>query len=438
MKKACVVLLVSLVLTVASSAFAATYYVATNGDDGWPGTQAQPWRTIQHAVDTIAPGDTIIVKPGAYAGCRIELSGTSGAPKTLMAETVGAVTLNALGPTARHNGILEVENYDAAVSYWVIDGFVIDGINKTYRCYDSRSTYDKMNSNITARNLTVYGAYMTGIFSAFTNYALIENCTSYSNGEHGIYVNNSCDNGIVRGNVMYSNTSLGCHMNGDLSMGGDGIMSGWLLEKNMSFNNGSNGFDADGVETTTWKNNLVYDNASKSIHLTCADGGCNPRYDSILNNTCVNKAGSYYVINFFKGKGSAGKRPGGNNNTVKNNILYHYETANQMRGSIMGITSWMPTLQSDYNVVVDRFAVDDNKTRYTLAQWRATWSKDLNSTLCLDVNALFVDPANKNFHLKSTSPAVNAGTTLAGVTDDLEGTSRPQGTAYDCGCYEDW
>ena len=78
----------------------------------------------------------------------------------------------------------------------------------------------------------------------------------------------------------------------------------------------------------------------------------------------------------------------------------------------------------------------DNKTKYTLAQWQAAWGLDLNSTLCLSATSLFVDPANDDYHLLSTSPAVNAGTTLADVTDDIEGTSRPQGTYYDCGCYE--
>jgi len=88
------------------------------------------------------------------------------------------------------------------------------------------------------------------------------------------------------------------------------------------------------------------------------------------------------------------------------------------------------------SVVVNRFAVDDNKNKYTLAQWQSTWGKDLHSTLCLDATAIFVDAPNNNYHLKSTSPAINAGTTLTDVTDDIEGTSRPQLGAYDCGCYE--
>ncbi len=49
---------------------------------------------------------------------------------------------------------------------------------------------------------------------------------------------------------------------------------------------------------------------------------------------------------------------------------------------------------------------------------------------------LFMDVTNNDYHLKPTGPAVDAGTTLTAVTDDLEGMPRPQGNGYDLGCYE--
>ena len=57
-----------LALLLASSPLghSATYYVATSGNDGWLGTLAQPWRTIQKAANTLAPGDTALVRGGAY------------------------------------------------------------------------------------------------------------------------------------------------------------------------------------------------------------------------------------------------------------------------------------------------------------------------------------------------------------------------------------
>jgi hypothetical protein len=49
---------------------------------------------------------------------------------------------------------------------------------------------------------------------------------------------------------------------------------------------------------------------------------------------------------------------------------------------------------------------------------------------------LFVDSATFDFHLQPGSPAIDAGVSLAEVPDDYDGTSRPQGAAYDIGAYE--
>ena len=45
---------------------AETYYVAINGNDGWPGTEQQPFRTIQRGVNAVVAGDTLLIKNGTY------------------------------------------------------------------------------------------------------------------------------------------------------------------------------------------------------------------------------------------------------------------------------------------------------------------------------------------------------------------------------------
>ena len=60
---------------------AATYTVAPNGADSNPGTEAQPFRTIQKAADVAAAGDTVHVRAGVYAeNVIIKNSGTEGRP----------------------------------------------------------------------------------------------------------------------------------------------------------------------------------------------------------------------------------------------------------------------------------------------------------------------------------------------------------------------
>ena len=56
-----------------------TFYVAPAGNDKAAGTSAAPWKTLQHAVDAIHPGDIINVESGTYVGCRIGNSGTASA-----------------------------------------------------------------------------------------------------------------------------------------------------------------------------------------------------------------------------------------------------------------------------------------------------------------------------------------------------------------------
>jgi hypothetical protein len=63
---------------------------------------------------------------------------------------------------------------------------------------------------------------------------------------------------------------------------------------------------------------------------------------------------------------------------------------------------------------------------------------DASGLFCNIVNAnpAFVNAAAADFRPQSTSPAVNSGTTLAEVTTDFVGGTRPQGSGYDIGAYE--
>jgi len=72
---------------------------------------------------------------------------------------------------------------------------------------------------------------------------------------------------------------------------------------------------------------------------------------------------------------------------------------------------------------------DDGKALYSTDTYNP--SNDL-----WNIDPLFVDPAAGDYHLKMTSPAIDAGLSLTDVTDDYEGNHRPQGNAFDIGAYE--
>ncbi len=63
-----------------------TFYVATTGSDSNPGSSAQPWRTIQKALSTLAAGQRALVRAGTYAeNLSMTRAGTAAAPITVEA-----------------------------------------------------------------------------------------------------------------------------------------------------------------------------------------------------------------------------------------------------------------------------------------------------------------------------------------------------------------
>jgi copper-binding protein NosD/S-layer family protein len=428
MKSFCIVSFVILsIICVCSDANANNYYVATTGNDNNVGDQMHPWRTLQHAVDTIMPGDTILVQSGTYVGCRIGRSGQPGAVCTLKADTGAAVLVNAPGTAQRHNSNIEVENFDETVSYWVIDGFEV--ANGPRYGIDLRDT-----DHLTVQNCFVHNSVVTGIFLAFSYHPLIQFNQSSNNGEHGIYQSNSGDYPTIRGNNLHHNFNAGIHMNGDRNFTpGDGIISFALVEKNVIYENGAppggaSGINCDGVSDSLIVNNLLYNNHASGISLYATDGAEGSSRNKVYNNTIVMASNGRWCINI--GAADEGQ-PNPIGNKIKNNILY---TAHTFRGSISNYASSVSGFESDYNVVVNRFSIDEGDTNMSFAAWQGL-GYDLHSSISTPA-ALFVDPAGNDFHLKTGSPAINAGASLAEVTQDLDGIPRPQGNAYDIGCFE--
>lgn len=74
----------------------ADFYVATTGGDTNAGTLAQPFATIQHAVDLMGAGDTCFIRGGVYrqAVDLAGIAGTSNNPITITSYNGESVTLN--------------------------------------------------------------------------------------------------------------------------------------------------------------------------------------------------------------------------------------------------------------------------------------------------------------------------------------------------------
>ena len=405
-----------------------TYSVASNGSDTNDGSSASPWETIQHAVDSVAPGDTILIESGTYVGARIEQSGTANNWIKLQAAPGASVLINAPGPNNRHESNLEFETWEGTetVSYWAVSGLeVADAPNWGI---DLRGNEDAHSSNFVIQNNRVHDngidSGTSGIFFAFVDDVLVEDNQSYSNGEHGIYLSNSGDRFVVRGNSLHENNNCGLHINGDLESGEDGIISNGLIENNTIYENGEGGCAAinmDGVTDTIIRNNLLYENLGSGIAIFQENGAVCSQNIQVLNNTIVQAEEGRWAI-IINGDDCI-------NNKIFNNIILTYH---EWRGSIVIPESGITGFESDYNVIMDRFSADDDDSVISLSEWQSL-GYDTNSIIAAP-NEMFIGP--DDFALHTGSPAVNEGLALPGVTLDMRGTSRPQGAAFDMGALE--
>ena len=423
-------------LLVSEGAFAATFFVATNGNDNAAGTSAAPWATLQTAVNRIAPGDTIMVRSGTYAGFRATTSGTQTAPKTLMAVTGATVIVNRPGPNNAHNSDVEIETFvgnPPRVTDWRVIG--IEMRNAPRYGFDARNTQRVQVERCRAQNNT-----LSGFFTAFSDDFSITNSVTNNNGEHGIYLSNSGMRPSVVRNDARDNQGSGIQLNADLSQGAPGMIRFFLIDSNTVSGNGAQGGAAlnfDGASDGLIVNNLLFNNHASGIALFAIDGAEGSSRNLVVNNTVVMAANARNVVTI---PASPAGRPNPTGNVLINNIFWSPD-----RPAISLYTANPAGFQSNFNAfnLNPRFSINNGATTISLAQWRALAPTlhDQSSVTATTAN-LFVNPGANNFHLRTTpqpvSPAINAGTNRTGVpNDDIEGTPRPQrGPLWDIGAFE--
>jgi parallel beta-helix repeat protein len=401
---------------------ARTRYVAQApaGSDGADGSSGAPWATIQHAVDNIAGGDTVIVRAGTYAGFAMGYSGsqdgTLSHPTVIKADS-GAILND------KNNRTADCINLEGA-SYVTIDGFTIKNTKGTITRAGIRAVTD---SGVIIRNNIIDSCGTWGILTGFSENIRIENnSTSRAVAQHGIYFSNSADNPIIRGNKSFGNNMCGIHMNGDVSMGGDGVISHALVENNIVWDNGrggGSGINCDGIQNSRFQNNLLYNNHASEISLYQGDGSGPGKNDTVINNTILEAPDARWCVNIKNGSTGV---------LLMNNILYNYHS---WHGSVSIDAASLTGFASDYNVMMDRLSPDDDATMMTLAQWRTSTKCDSHSVVATPTQ-LFVNESLSNYHLKAGCAAIDAGTSLNAPSRDLEGRSRPVNTKFDIGAYE--
>ena len=258
-----------------------TYYVDVNGNDASDGSQAAPWGTIGHAVNSVVAGDTVLINPGTYLVSQqisITSSGTALNPITFRGNGTGAV--------------VDLRAYDGknGLEIYFADYIVIDNLT-VYASTDPNSRGIRLThaEGCTISNNTVSGANHANLFCSLSDHVTFINNVAF-NGAIGIYVADSSDYPTIKGNRLYNNTAIGLHMNGDINSGGDGTISYAMVDGNWIYDNDATGINLDGVTWSTFQNNLVYRNKYRGIAFFQQNGAVPSNDNEAYQNTIITPA----------------------------------------------------------------------------------------------------------------------------------------------------
>ena len=390
-----------------------TYYVSTTGSNNGTGTQASPWQTINHAQQaSLKPGDTIMVEPGTYnEAITISQSGSAAGNITLESQVPGAALIRP--PAGSYNAVTINANYVT------IDGFDVAGAST------GSGIFGMGVHHVNVLNNVVHDNALNGIGFVQSEFETITGNTTYKNASAGwdsgisVYENRNITGDtttqgyrtIIANNVSYDNvTKTGTHSDGN----------GIIID---DFQNTQNSGSSNYTYPTLVQNNLVYGNGGKGIQVFYSDNV------TVANNTAYHNNQDTLNTGTWRGEISNSM---GNNNTYVNNIAAADPTVNPNNTAI-------DNTGANKNIVYA-----DNIT-YNGTSGQASVNNDGGNSVptAANGNMLGVDPkfvqAGTDFHLQSSSPAVNAGAsgyglaTSGAVNIGAEGVSGTTSTTVSSG-----
>lgn len=414
-----------------SPVFAETYFVSTTGNDSNPGTEAQPWRTIQKAANTVTAGDTVIVKAGTYDERVTFPSGTTGNEGNKIvfkADPRRSVYMKGFRTT--NVNYLRIDGFNITYTaggwggggVWLTSSYVEIVDNYFYDIPGSAISpawSGAQPSNIYIAKNKIYKCNK-GFVISYNNWLVEHNEVERlyrqpSGGEDADYVRFFGENHVIRNNYFHGTLvgEVGASHVDVFQTFGDKcipIAKNIIIENNIAMGFYHQGFmmtgDCGKHENIIIRNNImVAPNASWAL---LAMGIKNLK---VYNNIFVN----YNLYGVFCREETRGDGIYITTGEIKNNIFYN------------------PNSNSYWGNFPKNECVGSNNLLYrsgnTIPQ--QNFPNDI-----VNQDPKFVDVGNNKFRLQANSPALNAGVTLSGFSSDIEGRSRPQGSAWDIGAYE--
>ena len=322
-----------LLFAFALQAFGAEYFVSTTGLDSNVGSLAAPWRTIQKAANTVAPGDTVSILAGTYAE-RVAISGkraTAGQPivfRTLPGDAMAAIDQTGVTPPNGTSAVLtitncdyvtvrnlEVRNYKTTADTKTPIGILVNGDGSGVKLLGCK-VHDIWQSNAALNNFNAngFGILVYGDASLPIANFVLDGCevsALRTGASESVVLNGNVTGFSVTNNLVHDCNNIGIDFIGfegtaptaALDQARNGVCSGntvWNIDSKFNPAYGGN-FGAGGG------------NATRSAPGLYVDGG----RDIVMERNHV------YSSNFAVSLGSEHLGKVTSNVAVRNNLLHH-------------------------------------------------------------------------------------------------------------------
>lgn len=358
---------------------AATYYVATTGNNSNPGTSSKPWRTVAYAASKMVAGDTTYVNGGVYNEglIRFGTPGTSSAPIKLLNAPGAFPVIDCVDKAAGKQVLFQ--NYSGsskAIGWITFEGFEIKN------CYYGIKWYNLHDSTI--RRTWVHHTAKSGIQGVGGSKILIDRSRINHTPGHGIYANGTAY--AISNSLIYATSGYGIQLNGTVAYVAaeyPGVQfaesHNWIIVNNtFAYSNTQSAMVVWGSRCNNARieNNIFYENGVTMPSYT-------PQGVNFTSTTCT------------------GIR-------INNNLAY-------ATGS--GASAFLSSAAKE-------------GVHYTQS------GNIVNTLNPKFVNAPATMPSSPNFALVSGSPAIDKGLSLSAAKISYPGTTRPKLSTYDVGAYE--